>query len=241
MSEYSIGVPSPDEIAEELREYYQYGYKPIYKEAIVFSTGTDLYDLACDNITTAKKVHDIQSIIGTFNGTRHDFVQNVDFALYDSTSDGYFDQITWDLGGDIPDDATTFYVYYRYLVDPLPITDFQDGSVTKTIFIEAPSLMLYNIWLSLDEIAKNSFIDSASGREVDELGKLVNVTRNEATRTTGHIKLARPASLTSGEITIPVGARFSTNATPELHQCQHHQAKRERKYCHIDHRQPPYI
>jgi hypothetical protein len=216
MSEYSIGVPSPDEIAEELREYYQYGYKPIYKEAIVFSTGTDLYDLACDNITTAKKVHDIQSIIGTFNGTRHDFVQNVDFALYDSTSDGYFDQITWDLGGDIPDDATTFYVYYRYLVDPLPITDFQDGSVTKTIFIEAPSLMLYNIWLSLDEIAKNSFIDSASGREVDELGKLVNVTRNEATRTTGHIKLARPASLTSGEITIPVGARFSTNATPEL-------------------------
>lgn len=216
MSEYSIGVPSPDEIAEELREYYQYGYKPIYKEAIVFSTGTDVYDLACGNITTAKKVHDIQNIVGTFNGTRHDFVQNVDFALYDSTSDGYFDQITWDLGGNTPDDATTFYVYYRYLVDPLPITDFQDGSVTKTLFIEAPALLLYNIWLSLDEIAKNSFIDSASGREVDELGKLVNVTRNEATRTTGHIKLARPASLTSGEITVPVGARFSTNATPEL-------------------------
>lgn len=216
MSEYSIGPPSPDEIAEELREYYQYGYRPVYKESIIFSTGTLLYDLDCDGITTAKKVHDIQKVVGTKDGTRYEFVENVDYALFDSDDDAYYDQITWDLGGDTPDDGTTFYVYYRYVVDTLPITDFQDGSVTKTIFIEAPSLLLYNIWLKLDEIAKNSFIDSASGQELTELGKLVGVTRNEATRATGHITLARPASLTSGEITIPVGARFSTNATSEL-------------------------
>jgi uncharacterized phage protein gp47/JayE len=216
MSEYSIGPPSPDDIARELREYYQYGYKPVYREAIIFTDGIVNYDLDCNGITSVKRIFDIQRVIGTKNGTRYEFIQNVDYALYDSDSDGYFDQLTWDLGGNRPDDATTFFVYYRYIVDPLPITDFSEGSVTNTIFIEAPSLLLYNIWLKLDDIAKNSFIDSASGRELDELGRLVGVTRNEAQRTTGYITLSRPASLSSGEITIPTGARFSTNATAEL-------------------------
>lgn len=216
MSEYSIGPPSPDDIADELREFYQYGYKPVYKEAIVFSTGTTEYDLDCDGITTTKKVHDIQQVVGTKDGTQHTFVENVDYSLYDSDADDYLDQITWDVGGDVPDDTTTFYVYYRYVVAPLPINDFSDGSLTKTIFVEAPALLLHNIWLKLDEIAKDSFIDSASGQALDELGKMIGISRNEATRSTGYITLARPASLSSGEITIPVGARFSTNATAEL-------------------------
>jgi uncharacterized phage protein gp47/JayE len=216
MSEYTINPPNPDDIAEELEDLYRYGYKPVYKEALVFSTGTTEYDLSCDDITTMKKIYDIQSIVGTLNGTRHDFIENVDFSLYDSTSDGYFDQLTWDLGGDTPDTTTMFYVYYRYIVNPLPITDFSDGSVTKSLFVEAPSLLLYNVWLKLDEIAKNSFIDSASGQELDELGKLVGVTRNEAISSTGHITLTRPSNLTTGEISIPVGARVSTNPAPEI-------------------------
>lgn len=215
MSDYNIDYPTPDEIASQLRDFYQYGYKPVYREVMIFTSGTYYYDVECGGLTI-KKIHDIQKVVGTKDGTRREFVENVDFSMYDSTSDGYYDQITWDIGGDTPDASTTFYLYYRHVVDPIGLTDFGEGSVTSTIFIEAPSLLLYNLWASLNDIARNSFVDSATGQELDELGKLVGVTRNQATRSTGHITLSRPASLTSGVITIPVGSRFSTNPTASL-------------------------
>lgn len=212
MADYNIDYPSPDDIATQLEEQLRYGYKPEYREEIVFNSGTDTYDLACPGEST-KKVYDIMQVEGTLDGTRYTFIQNIDYTLYDSDSDGYFDQISWAVAGDDPDDGTKFYVDYRYITEASGLTDFSAGSLTRTIFIEAPSLMLYDIWRSLNDTARNSFIDSASGRELDELGRIVSVVRNEATRTTGYVTLTRPANLTSGVISIPVGARISTTGS----------------------------
>lgn len=212
MSEYNIDYPSPDDLASQIEEQLRYGYKPEYREEFVFVSGTDTYDLACPGEST-KKVHDIIQVEGTLDGSRYVFIQNIDYTLYDSDSDGYFDQISWAIAGDDPDDGTKFYVDYRYVVDASGLTDFSAGSLTRTIFIEAPSLLLYDLWRSLNDVARNSFIDSASGRELDELGRVVSVVRNDATRTTGYVTLTRPANLTSGVISIPVGSRVSTTGS----------------------------
>lgn len=209
MSEYNIDYPSPDDIASQMEEHLRYGYKPKYREEFMFSSGTDTYDLACPGEPT-RKVHDIIRVEGILDGTRYTFIQNIDYTLYDSDSDGYFDQISWAVAGDDPDDGTKFYVDYRYVVEASGLTDFSIGSLTRTIFIETPSLLLYDLWRSLNDSARNSFIDSASGRELDELGRIVSVVRNEATRTTGYVTFTRPANLTSGVISVPVGARVST-------------------------------
>lgn len=212
MTDYNIDYPSPDDVATQMEEHLRYGYKPEYREEFVFTSGTDAYDLACPGEST-KKVYDILQVEGTLDGTKHTFTQNIDYTLFDSDSDGYFDQISWAVAGDDPDDGTKFYVDYRYVIQASGLTDFSAGSLTRTIFIEAPSLMLYDLWRSLNDVAKNSFIDSASGRELDELGRIVSVVRNEATRTTGYVTLTRPANLTSGVISIPVGARVSTTGS----------------------------
>lgn len=209
MADYNIDYPSPDNIATQLEEHLRYGYKPKYREEFVFNSGTDTYDLACSGEST-KKVYDIMRVEGTLDGTRYTFIQNIDYTLYDSDSDGYFDQISWAVAGDDPDDGTKFYVDYRYVTEASGLTDFSAGSLTRTIFIEAPSLLFYDLWRSLNDTARNSFIDSASGRELDELGRIVSVVRNEATRTTGYVTLTRPANLTSGVISVPVGVRVST-------------------------------
>jgi len=212
MAEYHIDYPTPDEIATQLEEQLRYGYKPIYRETIVFASGTDYYDLECSG-ESIKKIHDILKVLGTKDGTEHIFVENVDYSLYDSDFDGFFDQISWVLAGDEPDDDTEFYVDYRHVIAASGLTDFTAGSVTRTILVEAPSILLYGMWLAINNVARDSFIDSADGRELDELGKLVGVIRNEATRTTGYVTLTRPANLTSGVINIPVGSRVSTIGT----------------------------
>ena len=201
-----------EDIKTQIFEQIVDGYKLVSEEVIVYFTGTVYYDLLFDNITITRKLKDILNVRGIKDGIEYIFVNGTDYEPYDSDGDGYYDQISWGLGGNTPDDETVFYIDYRYIWKNATVTDTTPGSVLD-VFVDAMSRQLRKMDLKLNRVAMNSFIDSAAGRQLDQLGRLVAINRNESTRTTGYITLSRSASMTSGEIAIPVGTQVSTVGT----------------------------
>lgn len=206
---------TPEEIRQQTIDQIVSGYKPVFEEAITFLSGTLYYTLNCDG-ETSKKVHDVLKVKGELDGTEHEFAQANDFTLYDSTGDGFYDQISFDVGGDTPDDNTVFYVDYRYMISPSGLTDTTEGSILMQV-VGAVSLQIYKVELQNNSVARDSFIDSADGPELDELGKLVEVSRNIATRSTGFVTLARPSSMANqGVVEISVGTQIGTAGSSSL-------------------------
>lgn len=203
--------PDLDEIITEIAENIIYGWKPVYNEAAVFSSGTYFYDLEVGDQTT-KDIYDTILVKGTLDGTEYTFVDGSDYQLYDNTGDGKFDQFRWLASGDNPDDTTTFYVSYRYQITPTGLTDITPGSVLRTM-IEAFSIQLYRAFLKLEEVGRDSFIDTAVGRNLDLLGRIVSITRNEALRSSGFVTLQRDPTNTASNLDIPIGTRFATIGT----------------------------
>lgn len=206
---------TPEEIRQQTIDQIVSGYKPVFEEAITFISGTLYYTLNCDG-ETSKKVYDVLKVKGELDGTEHEFAQANDFALYDSTGDGFYDQISFDVGGDTPDNSTIFYVDYRYMITPSGLTDTTEGSILMQV-VGAVALQIYKVELQTNSVARDSFIDSADGPELDELGKLVEVSRNIATRSTGFVTLTRPSSMANqGVVEIPVGTQISTTGSSSL-------------------------
>lgn len=216
MSGYELpDLRTPEEIRQQIIDQIVSGYKPVFEEVITFLSGTLYYTLNCDG-ETSKKAYDVLKVKGELDGTEHEFVEANDFTLYDSTGDGFYDQISFDVGGDTPDDNTVFYVDYRYMISPSGLTDTTEGSVLMQVS-GAVALQIYKVELQNNSVARDSFVDSADGPELDELGKLVEVSRNIATRSTGFITLARPSSMANqGVVEIPVGTQIGTTGSSSL-------------------------
>lgn len=216
MSGYELpDLRTPEEIRQQITDQIVSGYKPVFEEAITFLSGTLYYTLNCDG-ETSKKTYDVLKVKGELDGTEHEFVESNDFTLYDSTGDGFYDQISFDVGGDTPDDNTVFYVDYRYMIPPSGLTDTTEGSVLMQV-VGAMALQIYKVELQNNSVARDSFVDSADGPELDELGKLVEVSRNIATRSTGFVTLARPSSMANqGVVEISVGTQIGTTGSSSL-------------------------
>ena len=202
------------EVRTQLEEFLTRGYRPVYSEALTFASGTDDYDLICEG-QSIKKIYDILLVMGELDGIEHTFVSGTDYAIKDSDADGYYDQITWNLAGDEPDDNTTFYVDYRYIGTASKLTDISDSSVISMI-LDAVSSEVAFLELKINEVAKDGFVDTGDGIELDELGKIAGINRNQATQSTGYVTMTRPASMTSGLVSIPVGTQISTEGTTTL-------------------------
>lgn len=203
--------PELEDLITEVAENIIYGWKPVYDEAVVFISGTYFYDLEAGD-QTPKDLYDTILIKGTLGGTEYTFVENTDYQLYDNTGDGKYDQFRWLNSGDNPDDGTTFYVSYRYQIKPTGLTDITPGSVLRTL-IESFSIQLHRAFLKLEEVGRDSFIDTAVGRSLDLLGRIVSITRNEANRTSGFVTLQRDPTNTTSNLDIPIGTRFATIET----------------------------
>ena len=199
------------EIRSVLEDFIVNGYRPVYNEAFTYTNGINDYELSCDG-QKIKKIYDILQVNGQLNGIRHTFVNGSDYTVKDSNSDGYYDQLTWDLGMDKPDNDTIFYVDYRYMGTPSKLTDISDSSVLSMI-LDAVSCEIRLLELKINDVARNSFIDTATGIELDELGKIAGVYRNPATQSTGYVTMSRAASMATGIVDIPVGSQVSTIGT----------------------------
>lgn len=200
---------TPETIKSQILDQIVYGYVPVFEEEIEYETGTDDYTLDCDGADT-KDLKDILRVRGLVDGTEYLFSEGSDYRLKDTTGNDKYDSISFDPGGEIPDDESYFSVDYRYFGTPSDLTDTSEGSVLSTI-TEAVAMQVYKTELQMNNVARDSFIATASGDELDMLGELVDVDRNDAEFSTGYVTLKRSASLSgSGDITIPKGSQVST-------------------------------
>src|SRR6185436_4990309 len=114
-----------------------------------------------------------------------------------------------------PDEATVFYANYEYVspsgANP-PLTDRNPGSITR-LLAESFAREYAVMSRQLDGIYNASFVDTATGRDLDQIGLLVGVERRTATFAIGSAVFFR-STPSPADIFIPAGTRISTAAPP---------------------------
>jgi phage-related baseplate assembly protein len=115
----------------------------------------------------------------------------------------------------LPDPGTVFYANYEYIrpaaVNP-PLTDRNPGSVTR-LLAESFAREYAVLSRQLEGIYNASFVETASGRDLDQIGLLVGVERRTATFAIGSVVFFR-STPSPADIFIPAGARVSTAKPP---------------------------
>jgi len=114
-----------------------------------------------------------------------------------------------------PDAGSAFYVNFEYQhgVEAAPLlTDRNPGSIT---FLLSASFAREYAVLSkqLEAVYQSAFLDTATGRDLDQLVALVGLVRRTASFATGVVVFSR-SSPAGGDITIPAGVRLSTAQPP---------------------------
>jgi phage-related baseplate assembly protein len=118
-------------------------------------------------------------------------------------------------GAVLPDTGSRVWVNYEHqgLVEAAPrLTDRNPGSVTRLI-AETFAREYAVISGQLDAVYQAAFIDTASGRDLDQLALLLGVTRVTASAASGSIVFARRTP-SPADVSIPAGTRVSTSDAP---------------------------
>ncbi|MEO8370929.1 MAG: baseplate J/gp47 family protein [Candidatus Solibacter sp.] len=114
-----------------------------------------------------------------------------------------------------PDDGATFYVNYDYIApsgaNP-PLTDRNPGSVTR-LLAESFAREYAVLSRQLEAIYQAGFVETAGGRDLDQIGLLVGVSRRTATSAVGSAIFLR-STPAPADIFIPAGTRVSTVTPP---------------------------
>lgn len=114
-----------------------------------------------------------------------------------------------------PDDGTPFYVNYDHAgagSSSPQLSDRNTGSVVRTL---AESFAREYAVLSrqLEGVYQSAFVDTASGRDLDQLVTLVGITRLDRTFASGAVVFSRSTPATA-DISVPAGTRLSTSQPP---------------------------
>jgi uncharacterized phage protein gp47/JayE len=120
-------------------------------------------------------------------------------------------------GVTIPDLGSRFWVSYegRRGSSPAPrLTDRNPGSIVRTL---AESFAREYAVLSrqLESVYQAAFLDTASGRDLDQVASLVGVGRRTRAAATGDLVFSR-STPAPADIVIPAGARISSAEVPPL-------------------------
>lgn len=147
-------------------------------------------------------VADIISVYGSRNGQPHIFRKDVDYQLVDRQV------LEWKPGAELPDPDTLVSInYYPVAAQPV-LTDIQTGSVIRTL-AETTALELARLYAQLEVVYKSGFIDTASGKALDQVVALLGVDRVQGGRAVGEVEFRRSPA-TPGTIEIPAGTRILT-------------------------------
>jgi uncharacterized phage protein gp47/JayE len=146
---------------------------------------------------------DVVSVHGTRNGKSHRFRKGTDFVLDNNA-------LVWPDGADLPDPGTVVHINYFGPPRPGPVTDIHTGSVVRTL-AETVALEIAGVYAQLEAVYESAFIDTASGRSLDNVVGLLGVDRVLSGRSTTQIEFTR-APGTRGAITVPAGTRIMDEA-----------------------------
>ena len=130
---------------------------------------------------------------------------DADFELFATGAEGdEHDAIRFRPNGHRPRTGSTVTVnYYPTQTLPVPITDLNVGSVTRTM-LESVARELAVQELLMENIYRSAFIETADGANLDKVVALVGVQRRPAGVATVQVRFTRAPGST-GRITVPVG------------------------------------
>ena len=155
---------------------------------------------------------------GLVDGDHHRFAPQQDFDVVDGVivfredADG-----TPATGAVWPDRGTLFWASYERTPDaqnPPLLTDRNPGSVLRTL-AEAFAREFSVLSLQLDSVYDASFLETATGRDLDQLAALVGIERRSQTFASGEVVFSR-TSPAAADISIPEGTVISTSDVPAV-------------------------
>jgi hypothetical protein len=174
----------------------------VVNEPIIFDVKFDLYPLA-------QPAREVRSITGTIespdkpDGVHHTFQKEVDF-LFNADKNG----VLWQDAGQKPKDETTFYVDYFLPTSRSPLTDINVGSVTRTLG-EAIGREIATVYQQINRAYLSGFVDTATGKALDFVVSILDVTRKTKEFAIGMATLFRDPTI-EGNITILQGTELAT-------------------------------
>jgi hypothetical protein len=137
------------------------------------------FDIKTFTYPLAEPASGVRGISGTAAGKPRNFLLEIDFVFGDATN-----VVTWLDDGTRPDDDTTFFVDYFRVDSRSPLTDINIGYAS-------------------------AFIDTATGKSLDYVVSILDVTRKTAEFAVGLVTFFRAGGIT-GNISIPAGTRMAT-------------------------------
>lgn len=158
-------------------------------------------------------------VFGIADGTYRRFARPTDYTLGDDFT------IQWRARADgtpapdavWPDEGTIFYANFESLAQagaaPL-LTDRNPGSVTR-LLAESFAREFAVVSRQLEDVYRSGFLDTAAGRDLDQLTALVGVARRRVTFASGNVLFGR-STPAPADIFIPGGTRLSTAEPPPV-------------------------
>lgn len=145
---------------------------------------------------------DVISVYGSRDSQPQLFRKDADYKLKDPQT------LRWEEGAQLPDPGTVVYVnYYPKSSQPL-VSDLHVGSVVRTL-AETVALEIAGLYAQLEGVYQSAFVDTATGKSLDNVVALLGIERAEGGRASGEVEFTRsPAS--AGAINIPAGTRIIT-------------------------------
>ncbi|HVP42881.1 MAG TPA: baseplate J/gp47 family protein [Terriglobales bacterium] len=158
-------------------------------------------------------------VFGQADGAYRRFVAGTDYKLETDLT------ITWlaDNQGDAaagatwPDEGTTFYANFEVQALPgaaPPLTDRNPGSIVR-LLAESFAREYAVLSRQLEAVYRAGFLDTATGRDLEQLCALVGVTRRQMTFAGGAVIFGR-STPAPADIFIPSGTRLSTTEPPAV-------------------------
>jgi len=149
------------------------------------------------------QVADVVSVHGSRDGKPHLFRKDVDYKLLDDKQ-----TLEWQEGAQLPDPGTLVHINYYPASAQALLTDIHTGSVVRTL-AESVGLEIARLYAELEAVYQSGFIDTATGRSLENVVALLGISRIQGGRATGKVELRRsPGS--RGTINIPSGTRVMT-------------------------------
>ena len=147
-------------------------------------------------------VAEIISVYGSKDGQPHTFRRDNDYKLVDQK------RLVWQKAAELPDPGSLIYInYYPASAQPV-LTDIYTGSVVRTL-AETVAVEIAQLYAQLEMVYESGFIDTATGKSLDNVVSLLGISRIKADRPTGIVQFTR-AQGSTGLVSIPAGTRITT-------------------------------
>ena len=130
---------------------------------------------------------------------------DADYELVSAASTGDLDSLRFRAKGRQPKPGSTLVVnYYPVSTGPTPVTDLNVGSVVRTL-VETVALELAVAYQQLSHVYESAFVGTANGGSLDEVVRLVGITRTPAGAPAVVLTFTRPSGAANARLTVPAG------------------------------------